>query len=160
MENTKTFITKLSKSRLYTDCPHCGCEFSLGKALLFDGTKKFPEKAELVRLEKEKEIKDRLADLLEQQNKTTSRSEKAAISVGIGKIIEKILPTHKNFNISAADCRFLAEPIDMIVFDGASQDKINNISFMEVKTGAARLNTHQKMVRDIVEDHKVKWREM
>ena len=72
--------------------------------------------------------------------------------------MEKILPTHKNFGMSASDCRFLAEPIDMIVFHGSTENRIKNISFMEIKTGLARLNEHQKIIRDSINDHNVQWR--
>lgn len=152
-----TFIKVLQKSKLSANCPNCGHHISLSKALLFDGRKKFPEAAEVKRLELVKEIDDRVADLVERQKKAKTKSEKTATAVGIGKIIEKILPAHKNFTIPASDCRFLGEPIDMIVFDGISQNNINHITFLDVKTGAARLNAHQKLVRDTVNEHKVKW---
>ena len=99
-----------------------------------------------------------VADLVERQKKAKTQSEKAAISVGIGKIVEKILPTHKNFAFQAADCRFLGEPIDMIVFDSISENSIKHITFLDVKTGDARLNTHQKLVRDAINDGNVQWR--
>ena len=160
MSSVSSLISNLQKSKLFADCTNCGEEFPLSKSLLFDGTKKFPDKAEITRLRWEKDLKDRISDLSEKQKKAKTRSEKAAVSVGIGKIVEKILPTHKDFSLPVPDCRFLAEPIDMIVFDGACNNKINHISFMEIKTGAARLNTHQKMVRDAIVDHDVKWRTM
>ncbi|MCZ6581940.1 MAG: hypothetical protein O6761_02060 [Thaumarchaeota archaeon] len=69
-----------------------------------------------------------------------------------------MLPTHKNLNLEPADCGFIGEPIDMIVFDGVSENKIKQITFMDVKTGQASLNTHQKMIRDAINDHNVKWR--
>ena len=160
MSAITTLISNLNKSRLFAECPNCGEEFALSKALLFDGTKKFPETAELIKLQYEKNLKDQLTVLAEKQKQVPARSERAAVSVGIGKIIEKILPTHKDFDIVASDCRFLGDPIDMIVFDGASENKIEHISFMEIKTGAARLNDHQKMVRDAVNDHNVEWGSM
>lgn len=152
------FIKVLQKSNLSAECPNCSQEFALSKAVLFDGRDKFPEVAEIRRLELEKELTDRLTELTERQQKAKTQSEKGAVSVGIGKIIEKILPAHKNFTINSADCRFLGEPIDMIVFDGASENKINHITFLDVKTGTARLNSHQKLVRDAVEDHSVSWK--
>lgn len=103
------------------------------------------------------ELKERTSDLLERQKRATTKSEKTAVAVGIGKIIEKILPAHKNFKLIPSDCRFLAEPIDMIVFDGVSNQKIKNITFMDVKTGNASLNTHQKQIRDAILDHDVNW---
>ena len=156
--NIPAFITNLQKSKLYAECPHCNEEFSLSKALLFDGRGKFPDKAQQIRLEWEQEIKERIADLAKRYQQAKTKSEKTAVAVGIGKIIEKILPAIKNFNMIHADCRFLAEPIDMIVFDGLSNNKINHISFMDVKTGKAHLNTHQKRIRDAISDHNVEWR--
>lgn len=156
--NISSFIIRLQKSNLVAECPHCGDEFPLSKSLLFDGRGKFPDKAQQVRLEWEKELKDRIADLAERQLRAKTKSEKTAMAVGIGKIIEKILPAHKNFKMVPADCRFLAEPIDMIVFDGLAQNKITNITFMDVKTGNARLNIHQRQIRDAVKDHDVEWR--
>lgn len=160
MSAITTLITTLNKSRLFAECPNCGEEFSLSKALLFDGTKKFPETAELIKLQYEKNLKDQLTALTEKHKQAPIRSERAAVSVGIGQTMEKILPTLKDFDIVTSDCRFLGDPIDMIVFDGASENKIEHISFMEIKTGAARLNDHQKMVRDAVNDHHVKWSSM
>lgn len=156
--DVSAFIKVLQKSKLQATCPNCSQEFALSKALLFDGRKKFPETAETKRLELLKETDERLADLMERQEKAKTKSEKTAVAVGIGKIIEKILPTHKNFTIPTADCRFLGEPIDMIVFDGISQNKVKHITFLDVKTGDARLNPHQKLVRDAINEHKVEWR--
>ncbi len=155
--DVSSLIQVLNKSKLVAECPHCGDEFSLSKALLFDGRGKFPDKAEIRKLELLDELKDRAADLLEKQNRATTKSENTAIAVGIGKIIEKILPAHKNFDLIPSDCRFLAEPIDMIVFDGVSENKVNKITFMDVKTGGATLNKHQRQVRDAINDHNVKW---
>jgi len=156
--DVSSLIQTLSKSKLIAECPHCGDEFSMSKALLFDGRGKFPSKAETRRLELLDELKERSADLLERQKRATTKSENTAIAVGIGLIIEKILPAHKNFDLIPSDCRFLAEPIDMIVFDGVSENKVDNITFMDIKTGGAVLNKHQKQIRDAINDHDVKWR--
>ena len=156
--DVSAMIKTLNKSKLIAECPHCGDEFSLSEALLFDGRGEFPSKAEAKRLELLEELKERTADLLLRQKRATTKSEKTAIAVGIGKIIEKILPVHKNFDLTPADCRFLAEPIDMIVFDGVSKNIIKNITFMDIKTGGVVLNKHQKQIRDAVQDHDVRWR--
>ena len=158
MTEIPKFIKNLQTSKLYAGCPHCGDEFSLNDAILFDGTKKFPESAEITRLEWENELQERISKLKVRKNRAITGSEKTTVAVGIGKIIEKILPAHKNFNMVSSDCRFLAEPIDMIVFRGACQQKINHITFMDIKTGNARLNQHQKMVCQAINDHDVKWK--
>ena len=149
-------IENLQKSKLFAGCPQCGDEFSLSEAILFDGTKNFPDPAEKIRQDWQKKLDEQLELLKKRQIMADEGAEKKAIEVGIGKIIEKVLPAYKNFNMPLADCRFLSEPIDMIVFDGACDMKINHITFMDVKTGNAKLNTHQRQIRDAVKDHQVK----
>jgi len=156
--STDSFIKILQKSKLSAACPYCYNEFSLSKSLLFDGTQKFPRPAQVTQLEWEKDLGNRISDLQKQRKRVEHVTEKITIAVGLGKIIEKILPAHKNFNMITSDCRFLAEPIDMVVFHGLSDNKINHITFMDVKTGNAHLNEHQKTIRDAVKDHKVKWK--
>lgn len=156
--DTSDLIKNLQKSKLIAECPHCGDEFALSKSLLFDGRGDFPDKAEQRRQELLRQLKERSSELLERQKRATTKPEKAAIAIGIGKIIEKILPAHKNFGLTPSDCRFLAEPIDMIVFDGISENKVNKITFMDVKTGKASLNQHQRQIRNAIEDNDVSWR--
>jgi predicted Holliday junction resolvase-like endonuclease len=151
-------IRYLQTSKLYADCPHCNEEFPLAGTILFDGSGIFPDEAEKRRLELEEELKQKQDMLLKRQVSADTGAEKKAIEVGIGKIIEKILPSYKNFSIIATDCRFLAEPIDMVIFDGLSENNINNITFLDVKTGNAPLNKHQRLIRDAINDQKVKFK--
>ena len=58
-------IQILNKSKLIAECPHCGDEFALSKALLFDGRGEFPSKAESKRLELLEELKESTRSLLE-----------------------------------------------------------------------------------------------
>lgn len=156
MLDTSTLIKNLQNSKLFASCPHCRDEFYLSEAILFDGTKNFPDPAETIRQEWQKSLDEQLELLKKRQVMADEGAEKKAIEVGIGKIIEKVLPAYKNFNMPLADCRFLSEPIDMIVFEGACDMKINHITFMDVKTGNATLNKHQRQIRDAVKDHQVK----
>jgi len=161
--NVDLMIKQLRESNLFAGCPNCGGEFPLSKADLFDGTKKFPESAELIKnelllglKEKQSELSQRLKDLEKRKISAHTGSEKKAIEVGLGKIMEKVLPYYKDFTIPLADCRFLAEPIDVIIFEGASKQKIKKISFLEIKTGDAKLNPHQKMVKKAIENKNVR----
>jgi predicted Holliday junction resolvase-like endonuclease len=152
-------IKELQNSDLYAECG-CGEEFKLADSLLFDGFGKFPVDA----LEKQKELEQALKDLADRlktkKKRATVGSAKTAKAVGIGKNIEKILPTLKDFNYEIPDCRFLGDPLDLLIFKGLTKNKIDTITFMEVKTGGARLNKNQKMVKDAIEDERVRWRTM
>ena len=86
-----TFIKNLQKSKLFAECPYCGQEFSLSKATLFDGRKKFPEIAENKRLEWKKELDERLVDLKERKMRATTGAEKTFSSYVKGRIIAAII---------------------------------------------------------------------
>lgn len=149
-------IAELKVSKLLATCT-CGEEFKIRKAFLFDGTKPFPEEA----LEKQQELKDALEErekLLEKRNKAaTEKAQKTTAAVNIGKSLEKILPVAKDFKWVVPDTKVLGDPIDLMVFNGLSNGKVDSLSFVEVKSGAAKLNGHQRSIRDAIADHKVSY---
>ena len=158
-------LSKLQKSNLIATCPNCQGEFLLSKTILFDGTKQFPPKAEEKKLtlteelnEQNQEIKDRLDALKKFKISVDKTSEARAISTGLGKVMQNVLPYYKDFDsqVSLADCRFIAAQLDIIVFNGASNNHIKNITFMDAKTGAAKLEKNQRQIRDAVNDGKVR----
>ncbi len=78
--------------------------------------------------------------------------------VNVGKIVEEIAPSLSTFPYKGADCRSLLDPIDYVVFEGLStQNKVTNLHFLDVKTGASKLNDHQKQVKDAVEKQHVEF---
>jgi predicted Holliday junction resolvase-like endonuclease len=149
-------IKDLLNSELFAECP-CGQEFKIGDAFLFDGTKPFPEEA----LEKQEELKQQLEDrtnlLAKRLKQATEKAQITAAAVNIGKSLEKVLPVAKDFKWVVPDTKVLGDPIDLLVFNGLSNQKVESLSFVEVKSGAARLNAHQKSIRDAIEDHKVSY---
>ncbi len=158
--NLTGFINTLKNSHLNATCPDCNNEFSLSKALLFDGTKQFPQTAELTRAEWEKRLVDRDSELKVLKKNTIAKSQMGAVSSGVGKILEKILPAHKNFDEEMADWRFLGDPIDNIQFNGLVDRKIYHITFMEIKSQNGKLSKTEKQIRDAILDHKVNWRQL
>jgi len=155
---TEDIIDGLKKSNLWAESP-CGCEFKLSDAILFDGTKPFPKEALESKQALLDELKSRQQELDRQKKLTTQKAMITSKAVNIGKNLEKILPTLKEFNWELCDCRFLGDPLDMLTFNGLSVNKIHSLSFIEVKTGNARLNARQKMIKDAIEDNKVSYRE-
>jgi len=155
--NIDQLIKQLKASNLYAEC-QCGAEFKLSRAILFDGLGKFPATAEEKTLELLQELKDKTDALKKRKVYADIGAEKKAIEVGFGKIIEKIIPSHKEFKIPTCDCRPLFEPIDMIVFNGATRGSVDSIDFLEIKTGKSQLNRHQRMIRDAVDDRDVSFK--
>lgn len=96
--------------------------------------------------------------MLEKRLKSaTEKAQKTTAAVNIGKSLEKILPVAKDFKWVVPDTKVLGDPIDLLVFNGLSNGKVDSLSFVEVKSGAARLNSHQKSIRDAITDHKVSY---
>ena len=159
-------IDELQKPNLIAECPNCHDEFQLSKTILFDGTKQFPPKAEKKKLtlteeldEQNQEIKDRLDALKKFKISVDKTSEARALSTGLGKVMQNVLPYYKDFNsqVTLADCRFIAAQLDIIIFEGASNNHITNITFMDAKrSDKPALASNQKQIRNAVNDGKVR----
>lgn len=147
-------IEFLSKSDMIVQCLHCRDKFKMSDFILFDGRKEFPLQVQKARQEMLQDLQLRRSSL-SRRHSSAQDSEWRSASIGLGKIIEKILPAHRSFEFKPSDCRFLSEPIDMIVFEGLTEDKIEKITFLDVKTGGSSLNRHQKQVKDAVISHRV-----
>jgi len=156
MSEISDLITVLQKSDLIAKCPRCSEESKLSEFLIWDGTGNHPEQANDAIDAHEKELEKAEQELEKKEIRSDAGAEQKAIDVGFGKTIEKLIHLHKEFKFPLTDCRFLAEPIDVIIFNGSAQNSVDHITFMEIKSGKARLNTHQKMVKDAINDQNVK----
>ncbi len=76
-----------------------------------------------------------------------------------GKTLEKLVPFLERFPYDAHDIRWLGDPIDLVIFDGQSKDKLEQIVFCEVKSGESKLTKIQNRIKELVERKKVKWEE-
>lgn len=65
-----------------------------------------------------------------------------------------------DFPYDPGDSRFLGSPVDFVVFAGLREgDEVEEIVFVEVKTGKSRLSRREQSVRRAVEEGRVSWRE-
>lgn len=170
----KPNVIEILKSGNFTiACNHCGEDFSPSQGKLFDVREPMPKQVDAVFKSKEKTIQKELSRLIrynesielksavlrEKEKKLSHRKfERPKIikvttrKVNIGQILEKILPSTKSFNYSMHDCRSMFDPIDYLAFNGLSKSgAIESISFIEVKTGDARLQKNQKQIKTAVQ---------
>lgn len=150
-----SLINGLSKSALVAQCPLCNEEFKLSDALIFDGMKKFPRIADERRLLLLQVLRENEKELKKKKVSADVGAEKKAIEVGFGMIIEKFLPAYKDLELQFCECRPLYDPIDVIVFNGLVKRKVDQITFLEIKSGKSVLNKNQRMIRKTVLDGKV-----
>ena len=78
-------------------------------------------------------------------------SQKKSSEVRLGKIGENMAPFFSEWPYDPNNFRFLGNPIDGIQF---SEDEV---IFIEIKTGKARLTNSQKRVKTLVREGKVKF---
>lgn len=78
-------------------------------------------------------------------------SQKKSSEVRLGKVAENMAPFFQEWPYDANRFRFLGNPIDGISFNE------DEVVFVEIKSGGARLSKSQKHVRDLVRAGKVKF---
>lgn len=84
---------------------------------------------------------------------------KRSRSVLGGQFSEQLAPYLPDFPYSPTECRFIGKPIDFIVFKGMDEKEITEVKFVEVKSGKASLSTHERKLRDVIQEKKVTWEE-
>lgn len=132
----------------YAQCPDCNAIHRLNEFKIFQGT------------EPPQDLLDQLRqaelEFEEKKKKIIQESIEKSKQVYIGKTLEHLAPTVTKFGHQPRDCRFLAEPIDFIAFDGLfNDDRVSKITFIDAKTGDAKLSSRQKSIRKAIDDGKV-----
>lgn len=160
MENTnKLLIAELqANGRFKATCPSCGEDFRLVDAELFLANGNRPAAAVTAFEAMRERMKDHKREVTVRRDRITKRAEITARAVNIGKIVEKIVPSFATFTYPIGDCRALFEPIDYIVFSGLSNGgRVESVSFIDIKSGGARLSAMQRTIKGIVEGGAVKF---
>ena len=157
MTEISDLISSIENSGLDAECPECHETSALSLWILFDGLGQLPTEAEQQKQEMEAALQKNWAELEEAQGRIDI-SERSAAAGGKGKIVEGLIPAMKGFGYEMEDCRFLANPIDYIIFEGATQGNVNHITFMDIKAGkSAGLDKHQRKIRDAIKNNDVKF---
>jgi predicted Holliday junction resolvase-like endonuclease len=156
-KSSKLLIEELKRNKRFMGtCPECGEDFRLADAVLFSLDDDAPSAALTAIKQARERIKDRKRALADQRERMTRRAQNTAAAVSLGKIIEKIVPSFTTFNYAPGDCRALFEPIDYLVFSGlTTARRVEALSFIEVKSGGARLTKNQRNIKTIAESGKV-----
>src|SRR5208337_2493886 len=90
-------------------------------------------------------------------------AKKAALrrsrSVLGGMFAEQLAPYLPNFPFSPTEAKFIGAPIDFLVFKGLDDQRIEEVIFVEVKSGAAHLNHNEHNLKDAIINKRVRWHE-
>ncbi len=144
-----------SDAHLFAECPSCSESFSLSQSSLFYGEDFSPAALEFITA-KNTEITDAKAKLQKMIEKATVGAAKKSTEVNFGKVLEKVAPALEGFPFNKTDCRPIFEPIDYLVFKGWSENsKVEELCFVDIKTGDARLSPRQVQIKQVIEQGKV-----
>jgi len=77
--------------------------------------------------------------------------QKRSSEVRLGKTVENIAPFFTEYPYDPNNFRFLGNPIDGISFND------NEVVFIEIKTGQAKLSKTQHKIKSLVKEGKVKF---
>ena len=87
---------------------------------------------------------------------TAIKQSRAVLS---GQFSEQIAPYLPDFPYKPTEARFIGKPIDFIVFKGMDGKKIEEVAFVEVKTGNSQLSNVEKSLKTAIENKKISWSE-
>ncbi len=98
--------------------------------------------------------KAKLKKLLESERKDALKRSRSVIK---GQVAEQMAPFLPNFPANSSEVRFIGKPLDFVAFNGMSEGKIEDISFIEVKTGTSELSPIEKSLKEAVRLGKIKY---
>lgn len=151
----KELINSLKSSKkLRMSCPECNCTIHTSKAILFTEEGLTQGALEFLDAQKE-EIEDLKKELLNLKKKKLERVQRGTRSSNFGKILERYVPVLPGFRYRPEECIPLLDPIDYISFNGLAKNKIQSLTFMDVKSGNGRLGDQQKSTMKAIESGKV-----
>lgn len=95
-------------------------------------------------------------DEIPQIRETAIKQSRAVLS---GQFSEQIAPYLPEFPFKPTEVRFIGKPVDFVVFKGMDEKKIDEVVFVEVKTGKSQLSPIEKSLKEAIENKKIRWTE-
>jgi len=95
-------------------------------------------------------------DKIPEHRKEAILQSRAVLS---GMFSEQLAPYLPDFKFKPTEVRFLGKPVDFIAFKGMDEKNVDEIVFVEVKSGKSQLNKVEKSIKEAIKKKKVKWEE-
>ncbi len=74
-----------------------------------------------------------------------------------GQLSEQLAPYLPGFPGDPTEVRFIGKPVDFISFSGSSGGDVDEVVFIEVKSGESRLSRVERSLRDAIEAGRVRY---
>ena len=76
-----------------------------------------------------------------------------------GQFSEQIAPYLPEFPFKPTEARFIGKPVDFVIFKGMDEKKIDEVIFVEVKSGQSQLSKVEKTLKETIQNKKISWHE-
>lgn len=76
-----------------------------------------------------------------------------------GNFTENLAPYLPDFPYLPTECRFVGKPTDFIVFKGMDEKDIDEVVFVEVKSGKSKLSNQEKRLKEAIDKKRVRFEE-
>lgn len=137
-----------SQDQIMGRCPLCNGFIRVSEMELFYMPDRKGDVLQVLR-DKERELKD-------QETEIRADAAKRSRAALLGSLMEQVGPLLPGFNYDVNDLRALWDPVDFVAFKGIGVDrKVDSITFIDIKTGQARLSSVQKSIKEAVEAGRV-----
>jgi predicted Holliday junction resolvase-like endonuclease len=100
----------------------------------------------------QKQLKERIPEIRD----NAIKQSRAVLS---GQFSEQLAPFLPDFPYKPTEARFIGKPIDFVVFNGMDEKKIDEVVFVEVKSGQSQLSKVEKTLKSAIENKNVSWHE-
>ncbi len=125
-------------------CPLCNQLIRLSEMELFYIPDRKEDVLQMLR------VKER--ELGEHESEIRADAAKRSRAALLGSLMEQVGPLLPGFKYDLNDLRALWDPIDFVAFNGIGVGrKVESITFVDIKTGEARLKPVQKTIKEAVE---------
>ena len=74
-----------------------------------------------------------------------------------GQFSEQLAPYLPDFPFNPSEAKFIGKPIDFIVFNGMDEKNIDEVVFVEVKSGKSSLNSNERKLKETIREKRVRW---
>lgn len=74
-----------------------------------------------------------------------------------GNFSEQLAPYLPDFPYDPTEARFIGKPIDFLVFQGLSQGEIQEVVFVEVKSGSSKMNRNEASLKTAIDEKRVRF---
>ncbi len=95
-----------------------------------------------------------LAARLDAERRDAVKRSRAVLG---GQFSEQLAPFLPGFPGDPTEVRFIGKPVDFVSFSGASRGAVEEVVFIEVKSGDSRLSQVERSLRDAVESGRVRY---